>query len=82
MEKEILIVNCLDDLLELKMANPKILDEELIKQVLNRDKNFKKNLDLIEAIGLALKIKNKNSTKTKREIISSVLEQLRLSKNS
>ena len=74
MKKQLSIVNAISDLLDLKAEDPSRLDEDLIKEVFNRNVFLTNELEIVGAMGKSLKLRKENPSITKREIINLILE--------
>ncbi len=78
-EKDVVIVNAVSAVLELRKENPKMLAEEVLKILLNKNKStFKRRASkilFVSSADKALKIKVKNPKLSKKEIVQLVLNE-------
>jgi len=82
-EKDVVIVNAVSSVLELRTENPGLLSEEILRILLNNNKfTFKKNnseILFVSSADNALKLKAENPKLSKKEIIQIVLDKIKKS---
>ncbi len=76
-KRDLVVINAVTEILELKKNRPSELDETIIKAYLENNKNLlkteKEMILAIKSVNLALKIKKENSKKTTKEIAQQIL---------
>jgi hypothetical protein len=77
-EKELVMVSAVSDILDIRRENPRRLDEELMRIFIethkDRLKNKRDRLDYLYFADLTLKLKRKNPQLARKEIIQIILE--------